>query len=84
VKPACPSVAKKNDENFDDDDESVGIKEILAGDDIDSVVLQDMESSVPRRSVDENYLISKFLSRDGRQHVILLYNLLSGVPLGTI
>ncbi len=62
----------------------VALKDILPDDEIGSIALQDMETTAPKRSVDDNFLISKFLSADGRQHVIVLYNLLSGIRLDTV
>jgi len=76
IKSVCPSVAQKSDD-VEYNDESVGMKDVLPEDEIGSVVVLDMESTVPKCSINNNYLISKFLSTDGRQHVIVLYNLLS-------
>ena len=85
VKTVCPSVAQKSDVEKDYyEEESHGIKEVPLDDDVRSVAVQEMETNVPTRSLDENYLISKFLSRDGRQHIIVLVNLLSGDCLETI
>jgi len=85
VKSVFPSVARKSDVEEDYyEEESDGIKEVHSDDDVHSVAVQEMETNVPTRSLDENYLISKFLSRDGRQHIIVLVNLLSGDCLETI
>jgi len=84
VKSVCPSVARKTDNEDDYNDDSVALKDILLDDKIGSIALQDMETTAPKRSVDDNFLISKFLSADGRQHVIVLYNLLSGIRLDTV
>ncbi len=85
VKSVCPSVARRSDVEEDYyEEESDGIKEVHSDDDVRSVAVQEMETNVSTCSLDENYLISKFLSRDGRQHVIVLINLLSGDCLETI
>jgi len=85
VKTVCPSVAQKNDVEEDYyEEESHGIKEVQLDDDVCSIAVQEMETNIPTCSLDDNYLISKFLSRDGRQHVIILINLLSGDCLETI
>jgi len=81
TKPPLDRFATKNDS----DDGSLSIQEIVPASDDDNSAGLIVEEEVPnmrlRRSID---VISQFLSADGFEHVNVLYNLHSGIRLGTV
>jgi len=70
------------------DDGLLSIQEIVPASDDDNSAGLIVEDEVPnmrlRRSIDDSYLISQFLSADGFDHVNVLYNLHSGIRLATV
>jgi len=82
VTPPKPAAPKK-----DDDDDSLFIEEILPADDESvSGLIVDVGGYANNNkcSLNDSYLLSQFLSKDGYKHITLLFNLHSGIELKTV